>query len=180
MTDTLPAQETSPSPEPPRRRSTPALAVVAALAIVALAAVAIVAIRGNGGSTTVMGNRTGMPGSMMTNGTMMGNGSMMGHGPNSPIVAGAREIGVAAKSFSFSPAEIHVKAREDVTIVLTATDITHDFTVDELAVHVAANPGTAARGGLHAPATPGRYTFYCTVAGHRQAGMTGTLVVDPS
>jgi uncharacterized cupredoxin-like copper-binding protein len=50
----------------------------------------------------------------------------------------------------------------------------------EIAVHVAAAPGTPARGGLHAPATPGRFTVYCTVAGHRQAGMTGVVIVDPS
>ena len=179
MTDTLTREETAPVPEPPPRRRIPVLAVIAALAIVALAVVAVVAVRDQG-STTMMGNRTGMPGSMMSNGTMTGSGSMMGHGANSPVVPGAREIAVTAKSFSFAPAEIHVKAGEDVTIALTAADIGHDFTVDELGVHVAAGPGTPARGGLHAPATAGRYTFYCTVVGHRQAGMTGVLVVDPS
>jgi plastocyanin len=28
--------------------------------------------------------------------------------------------------------------------------------------------------------TPGTYTYYCDIAGHRQAGMEGKLIVDPS
>jgi heme/copper-type cytochrome/quinol oxidase subunit 2 len=107
-------------------------------------------------------------------------GSMMNHGSSSPTVVGAREIAVSATSFRFQPSEIHVRTGEDVTIVLAASDVGHDFTIDELGVHVVATPGQPGRGGLHAPASPGRYTVYCSVAGHRQAGMTASLVVDAS
>ena len=79
-----------------------------------------------------------------------------------------------------NPATVAVRAGEDVTIVLAASDIGHDFTVDDLGVHVAAAPRQLGRGGLHAPATTGRYTAYCSVAGHEQAGMTATVVVDAS
>jgi uncharacterized cupredoxin-like copper-binding protein len=41
----------------------------------------------------------------------------------------------------------------------------------------------AAAGGQSAmleftPSKPGTYEFWCTVAGHKEAGMTGTLVVQ--
>lgn len=115
----------------------------------------------------------------------MGSGSMgsdsmgdgMGHGANTPVLAGARRIEVTARSFEFQPAEITVQAGEDVAIVLTSGDLLHDFTIDELNTHVAAAANDTAEGGLRAD-TPGRYTFYCTVDGHRAAGMEGTLVVE--
>jgi plastocyanin len=84
---------------------------------------------------------------------------------------------VSASSFAFDPDEIEVKAGEDVAIVLTSTDILHDFTIDELDAHVAADAGETAAGGLRADG-PGSYTFYYTVSGHREAGMEGTLVVE--
>ncbi len=99
------------------------------------------------------------------------------HGESSDVAEGAREIEVNASSFAFDPAEIEVQAGEDVAIALTSTDILHDLTIDELDTHVAADAGETATGGLRAD-EPGRYTFYCTVAGHREAGMEGTLVVE--
>jgi plastocyanin len=194
MTATLtpPAPPTSP---PPQRRPTTLviLAAIAVLAVIALGVVGVAAIR-NGRSdrvTTTMGggrssaNMPGYsrgPGGMVGNGTMMGGGSMMGgkFGSTSPVVPGAREIAIQAKSDRFNPSEIHVKIGEIVTISLTATDEPHDFTVDALRVQIAATAGQTVRGALQAPATPGRYPFYCSVPGHRQAGMTGTLVVDPA
>ena len=45
-----------------------------------------------------------------------------------------------------------------------------------LALHVAAGPGRAAE--IEFTATqPGTYAFFCTVPGHREAGMEGTLIV---
>ena len=185
MTDTMqaPPAPTEPSPPPGRNPVTAAVALLAVVAVIALAVVAVVAVTNrDNGHATMMGTN-GMPGGMgssqMMGGSMM-NGPMMGHGSSSPTVPGAREIAVTATSFRFDPAEIHVRAGEDVTIVLTASDIAHDFTIDALGFHVAATPGQPGRGGLHAPSTPGRATAYCSVAGHRQAGMTATVVVDGS
>jgi len=84
---------------------------------------------------------------------------------------------VSAKSFEFTPKEITVKAGEPVTIALKAQDILHDFTIDNPKVHVAASPGETGTGGLMID-KPGRYTFYCSVAGHRSAGMEGTVIVE--
>ena len=184
MTDTMQAPPTVPEPtrSPGRNPVTAAVAVLAVVAIIALAVVAIVAVTNrDNGHNTMMGTN-GMPGTMgssqMMGGSMM-NGPMMGHGSSSPTVPGAREIAVTATSFHFQPSEIHVRTGEDVTIVLAASDIAHDFTIDELGVHVAATPGQTGTGGLHAPSERGRYTAYCSVAGHRAAGMTATVVVDP-
>lgn len=48
---------------------------------------------------------------------------------------------------------------------------------DELDVHVAAPSGD--HGTIEfTPAAPGEYVYYCTVSGHREAGMAGVLVVE--
>jgi plastocyanin len=100
----------------------------------------------------------------------------MGHDDNSPIADGSRRIEVTATSFAFDPDEITVEAGEDIAIVLTSDDILHDLTIDELDAHVTADADETAEGGFRAD-EPGRYTYYCTVAGHREEGMEGTLVV---
>ena len=101
------------------------------------------------------------------------------HGESSPAVEGARRIEVNATSFAFDPDEIEITAGEDVAIVLSSEDILHDFTVDGLDVHVAADRGETVEGGLRVD-EPGEYTYYCTIAGHREAGMAGTLIVEAS
>lgn len=100
------------------------------------------------------------------------------HGAASPVGEGAVEIGVTADNLSFDPDVIMVGAGEEVAIVLTSVDMLHDFTIQELGAHVAASPGAPATGGFTA-AQPGQYAFYCSVPGHREAGMEGTLLVVP-
>lgn len=110
-------------------------------------------------------------------GGMGGGMDGMGHDSSSPVADGARRVEVDATSFEFDPDEITVTAGEDIAIVLTAEDVLHDLTIDELDAHVAADKGETAEGGLRAD-EPGRYTYYCSVAGHREAGMEGTLIVE--
>ncbi len=54
----------------------------------------------------------------------------------------------------------------------------HSFDIDELNVHAPMPAGKIAL-ALFTPTTPGSYTFYCGVPGHIEAGMKGTLVVEP-
>jgi plastocyanin len=91
-------------------------------------------------------------------------------------VEGAREVALVARDLRFEPDAIEVEAGEDVAIVLTAEDVEHDFVVDEADVHVGAEAGETATGGLRID-EPGTYTAYCSVAGHRSAGMEATVTV---
>jgi plastocyanin len=54
--------------------------------------------------------------------------------------------------------------------------LTHNLTIDELALKIVASPGKAKTVTIPVVA-PGAYTFYCSVSGHREAGMFGTLTV---
>jgi plastocyanin len=113
----------------------------------------------------------------MSSSPMDGMGDGMGHGQSSPVTDGARRIEVDATSFQFDPDEITVEAGEDIAIVLTSDDVLHDFTIDDLDAHVTADEGETAEGGLRAD-EPGRHAYYCSVAGHRDQGMEGTLIVE--
>ena len=142
--------------------------IAAVLSLLALSLVLAACGNDDGPSGSPMGD---MSGHMNGDSTDMG-----GHGESTPVAPGARRIEVGATSFEFDPDEITVTSGEDVASVLSADDLLHDFTVDDIDVHVAAERGETAEGGLRAD-EPGRYTYYCTVAGHREAGMEGTLVV---
>jgi plastocyanin len=101
-----------------------------------------------------------------------------GHDETGAVADDARVIVVAASSFAFGPDEIEAEADEDLAIELTSEDIEHDFVIDELDdLHVVGvEAGETKTGGFTAPEA-GQYTYYCAVAGHRDAGMEGTLVV---
>lgn len=92
-------------------------------------------------------------------------------------VDGARTIKVVGERLAFDPPEITVGVDEDVTIALTSADAVHDLTVGELGLHVAAKRGDTEEVGLRV-AEPGTYTYYCSIPGHRSAGMEGTLTVE--
>lgn len=90
----------------------------------------------------------------------------------------ARQLRVEAASMAFEPADLELVAGEEVAVVLAATDLAHDFVVDEANFHLAADAGETAEGALHI-AEPGTYTAYCSVPGHREAGMEATVTATP-
>lgn len=98
-------------------------------------------------------------------------------GPSPPRISGAKQINVQAGEFVFDPSRIEIRADEPVNIRLVNRGaLLHDLTVEGLAFQVSAVPGERATAGLEA-AEPGSYRFLCTVPGHAEAGMVGTLVV---
>jgi plastocyanin len=99
------------------------------------------------------------------------------HGKNARVVKGAREIAVDATSFEFTPTELAVGAGENVTIVLHSVDVLHDFVVKSRGHIVSARRNKTARGGLKIDKA-GTYRFWCSVSGHRAAGMRGTIIVS--
>jgi plastocyanin len=100
------------------------------------------------------------------------------HGGEVPApVDGASELAVAASSFRFDPSGLAIDAGQAVNIALTSSDVLHDFNVEDHGFHLAAAAGGTATGGLTID-EPGTYTVYCSVAGHREAGMETTLVVE--
>lgn len=90
--------------------------------------------------------------------------------------AGARTIEVSGEAFAFDPSDIELEAGEEVAIALTSVDAVHDLTIAEADFKVAAKRGDTEELGLRID-DPGTYTYYCSIPGHRGAGMEGTLTV---
>jgi uncharacterized cupredoxin-like copper-binding protein len=66
-----------------------------------------------------------------------------------------------------------------VTLVMTnPSQLTHSIAITGNGVSAAGEVvGPAGKSTVSATLRPGTYTFYCTVPGHREAGMSGTLTV---
>jgi uncharacterized cupredoxin-like copper-binding protein len=112
---------------------------------------------------------------------------------------------VTAREFAFDPMKLDVTSGQPVEITLQNKGaIEHDFSIQEIdlagaptatgamhmhdgghmmsdqpKLHVAAAAGS--QGTLtFTPMKAGQYQFYCTVAGHKEAGMVGVLTVKAS
>lgn len=96
--------------------------------------------------------------------------------PAAEPAAAAEPVTVASHDIYFEPAEITIPADTDVTFMLPNEGVTlHDFSIDALGIAVDIAPGETQEVVINAPA--GEYEFYCSVPGHKAAGMVGTLIV---
>lgn len=88
-------------------------------------------------------------------------------------------VHITTKDMQFGQTHIRVQAGQPVTLQLDNYDLYgHSFDVDELNLHVQLPPNGRAEATFTATA-PGTYQIYCAVPGHREAGMVGTLTVEP-
>lgn len=112
------------------------------------------------------------------------------------------DVTIVAESTLFEPDEITIPAGEEVTVRLENRDPDeHDLQVDGLDVEVISGGASVDEHGsdehdgdadliaIHTQGdetemitfiveTPGTYEFYCTITGHKEAGMVGTLTVQ--
>jgi uncharacterized cupredoxin-like copper-binding protein len=113
----------------------------------------------------------------------------------------AVEITLEARDFAFSVPSITVMAGEPVQLTLKNMGrLGHDFVIEKIDADTTVikegdaeehpMPGMGAENDLHISAQvgetsviqftvvePGTYPFFCSVAGHKEAGMVGELIV---
>ena len=79
----------------------------------------------------------------------------------------------------FDKPSLKTKAGE-VTIALTnEAQVPHDVTIERAGEQVAkSDTVSGGETNVSAKLEPGRYTFFCSVGGHREGGMEGTLTVE--
>lgn len=98
--------------------------------------------------------------------------------PVTDDAAAGASFEVHTVDISYDPKELTVPANTDVTItIINDGALQHDFHIDELGVASdLLNGGESTTVTLNA--APGTYEYYCSVTGHREAGMVGTLTVE--
>ena len=131
-------------------------------------------------------------------------GSDDGESASRGETAGPLEVRLVAEdeggALAFEPKEIRTRVGQTVRLMLDNRGLAlHDFSVEGMPVrsvmatgaehgghatgsegmelHVASDPGQS--GELEfVPLEPGTYVFFCSVVGHREAGMEGRLIVS--
>jgi plastocyanin len=85
---------------------------------------------------------------------------------------------VTMVDIAFQPTELTIPANTDVTITLTNKGASvHNFNIDDLDIHSGdIQPGQS--GSVTINAHPGDHEYYCSIPGHKEAGMVGTLHVQ--
>lgn len=96
-------------------------------------------------------------------------------GGTATSAAGAAAITLS--EFKYAPGDLQVKAGEPFKLsVKNAGTVEHDFTIDAVGLKVHVNVGQLAERQIKA-LEPGTYEIYCSILGHKEAGMKGKLIV---
>ncbi len=147
---------------------------VAVALLFVLAALALAACGGSDSSSSesTPAETTSESGSEAGGGAEAEGGTAAGAGATVDFEAASSGLAYTAKTAEAEAGE--------VTIDFTNPQaVPHDVAIEDSSGEVIAQTETIAEGSESASANlkPGTYTFFCTVPGHREAGMEGTLTV---
>jgi plastocyanin len=81
---------------------------------------------------------------------------------------------------AYTQTEVTGPAGSDTIDLVNDSSVPHDVTIEDSGGNQLAQTETITGDSTSTTATldPGTYTFYCSVDGHREAGMEGTLTIE--
>ena len=97
-----------------------------------------------------------------------------GGGDTGGLTVTASESG----DLSWEPTELTASAGEVTVTLDNPSPVAHDIEIEGNGVEEKSELVTDGTATVTADLEPGEYTYYCTVPGHEDAGMTGTLTVE--
>jgi uncharacterized cupredoxin-like copper-binding protein len=111
-----------------------------------------------------------------------GGGSSGGSSSSAPPPAGGGQtidIPISSSGFSFTKTSVTAKAGTVTLNAMNPQSVAHDISIKGNGVDVKGNQvSDGDTSTVTANLTAGTYEFYCSVPGHEQAGMKGTLTVS--
>lgn len=149
---------------------------VAALLLLALASVALVAC-GSSGSSSESTATTTETSAESNGGGSESSGGSGGSGGESVVKIEADE----GSTLGYVQKEVKAKAGQVSIEFTNPQSLSHDVTIESSSGEKVGATELVASGKAVTTISdlkPGKYTFYCSVPGHREAGMEGTLTVE--
>ena len=142
--------------------------VITATAMGVLVAFGLLAVLGLG---LVYGATFGVPGFSRRGGDEVGVQTAAG---------GPVDVEVVATEFNFTPTRLTMAGPGDLTVTLQNKGlIEHDIVIEGVDGRVLTAGGKTAT-GVFKLGKPGTYIYFCSITGHREAGMEGKLVIGGS
>lgn len=153
------------------------------MAILLASVVLMTASACGGGSETTTDDGARAAGPPRVEAGPTGEVAVGGGGRISVVGEGASEISVEAvpRGLGYKQREVTIEAAETKLHFENPQGVVHDLDLEDAEGKLIADMETIGRGYADVPIRylePGRYTFYCSVPGHREAGMEGTVIVE--
>ncbi|MGE3796193.1 MAG: PQQ-binding-like beta-propeller repeat protein [Thermomicrobiales bacterium] len=96
----------------------------------------------------------------------------------SPVAGAEAEVTVEMIDINFVPKEFTIEANTDAVVGLINNGVAiHNFNIDELEI-ASGDFQSGETGSVTINAEAGEYTYYCSIPGHREAGMVGVMIVE--